>query len=212
MRTPLAVLRGELEALQDGIRPYTREAVDSLLGDVLRLNRLTDDLYQLSLSDLGALSYRKVPLDPVRILKEDIDALSAEARGKKLSVSLTDRLARPATIHADPDRLSQLYRNLLTNSINYTDCGGRLEIAVERRGNFLEVVFSDSEPGIPDSELPRLFDRFYRVESSRSRHHGGAGLGLAICANIVAAHNGAITAGPSRLNGLEIQVRLPLLT
>jgi two-component system sensor histidine kinase BaeS len=210
LRTPLAVLRGELEALQDGIRPLTRNAVDSLMNDVMRLHRLTDDLYQLSLSDQGALSYRKTLVDPVKVLKQDLDALASEFDSKQLRVHLTDKLATAIKIHADPDRLSQLYCNLLSNSLSYTDSGGQLAITVSQQADRLIMVFADSAPGVPAQELPRLFDRFYRVESSRSRHHGGAGLGLAICSNIVQAHNGTIKAQASQLGGLAIHIELPI--
>lgn len=210
LRTPLAVLRGELEALQDGIRPLTREAIDSLMNDVMRLHRLTDDLYQLSLSDQGALSYRKTQVDPVAVLKQDLAALASEFDGKQLTVHLTCKLASAVKIHADPDRLSQLYRNLLNNSLNYTDRGGTLDITVFQQANKLIMDFSDSAPGVAVQELPRLLDRFYRVESSRSRHHGGAGLGLAICSNIVQAHNGTIKAQASPLGGLTIHIELPI--
>lgn len=210
LRTPLAVLRGELEALQDGIRPLTRDAIDSLFGDVMRLNRLTEDLYQLSLSDQGALSYRKVHVDPVAILKENLAALKPEFQSKHIAVKWTNHLAGPVSIYADPDRLSQLYRNLLNNSNNYTDSNGELDITVFRMGDKLVLDFTDSEPGVPEHELPKLFDRFYRVESSRNRHHGGAGLGLAICTNIVEAHGGTIQAQPSPLQGLTIRIELPI--
>jgi two-component system sensor histidine kinase BaeS len=210
LRTPLAVLRGELEALQDGIRPLTKDAIDSLLGDVMRLNRLTDDLYQLSLSDQGALSYRKVHLDPVALLKEDLAALKPEFQNKQMAIQWTNNLTDPVSIYADPDRLSQLYRNLLTNSVNYTDSKGRLAITLSRESDRLVLNFSDSKPGVPEHELPKLFDRFYRVESSRNRHYGGAGLGLAICSNIVEAHNGTIQAQASPLNGLSIRIELPV--
>ncbi|MEY3288155.1 MAG: hypothetical protein RLZZ419_397 [Pseudomonadota bacterium] len=210
LRTPLAVLRGELEALQDGIRPLTTEAIDSLFGDVMRLNRLTEDLYQLSLSDQGALSYRKVYLNPVELLKEDVAVLKPEFQNKQITIKLINKLARSVNIYADPDRLSQLYRNLLTNSANYTDSHGKLAISIFRKGDKLVLNFADSEPGVPESELPKLFDRFYRLESSRNRHHGGAGLGLAICSNIVEAHNGTIQAQLSPLKGLTIRIELPI--
>jgi two-component system sensor histidine kinase BaeS len=210
LRTPLAVLRGELEALQDGIRPLTREAVDSLFGDVMRLNRLTEDLYQLALSDQGALTYRKTLTDPIATLKEDLAALMPEFNSKQLSVQVIDNTPGPVSLYADPDRLSQLFRNLLKNSINYTDSGGRLEITVSKKGNTLLIDFSDSAPGVPEQELTKLFERFYRVESSRNRNHGGAGLGLAICSNIIAAHNGLIKAHPSALGGLAIHIELPV--
>lgn len=210
LRTPLAVLRGELEALQDGIHPLTREAVDSLFSDVMRLNRLTEDLYQLALSDQGALTYRKTLTDPVATLKEDLAALMPEFNNKQLSVHLTDNLPAPVSLYADSDRLSQLFRNLLKNSANYTDSGGRLEITISKRGDMLLIDLSDSAPGVSGQELDKLFDRFYRVESSRNRNLGGAGLGLAICSNIIAAHNGVIRANASALGGLAIHIELPV--
>jgi len=210
LRTPLAVLRGELEALQDGIRPLTANAIDSLFGDVMRLNRLTEDLYQLSLSDQGALSYRKVHVNPVELLEDDLASLKPEFQNKQISIKWTNNLASPISIYADPDRLSQLYRNLLTNSANYTDSKGQLAITIFRKADKLVLNFSDSEPGVPEHELPKLFDRFYRVESSRSRYLGGAGLGLALCSNIVKAHNGTIQAQSSPLKGLTICIELPI--
>jgi two-component system sensor histidine kinase BaeS len=123
---------------------------------------------------------------------------------------LTNNLPGPIRIYADPDRLSQLYRNLLTNSANYTDNYGQLDITISREADKLVLNFSDSEPGVPELELPRLFDRFYRVESSRNRHHGGAGLGLALCSNIVEAHHGLIQAHTSPLKGLAIRIELPM--
>ncbi len=209
-RTPLAVLRGELEALQDGIRPLTAGAIDSLFGDVMRLNRLTEDLYQLSLSDQGALSYRKDHVDPVEILKEDLAALRPEFQKKQINIKWINNLSNPVSIYADPDRLSQLYRNLLNNSVSYTDSNGLLTISVFRKADKLVLNFSDTEPGVSEYELPKLFDRFYRVESSRNRYHGGAGLGLAICRNIVEAHNGTIQAQSSSLKGIVIHIELPI--
>jgi two-component system sensor histidine kinase BaeS len=210
LRTPLAVLRGELEALQDGVRPLVPEAIDSLCGEVMRLHRLTEDLYQLTLSDQGALSYHKAHIDPVAILKDDLEALKPEFQHKQIQVAFTDKLAGAVKIYADPDRLSQLFRNLLHNSANYTDVGGQLAIVISREAETLRLNFSDSFPGVPDHELPKVFDRFYRLESSRNRHLGGAGLGLAICNNIVNAHGGKIAAHASALQGLTIIIELPI--
>lgn len=209
LRTPLAVLRGELEALQDGIRPMDTTAVDSLLTDVLRLSRLTDDLYQLALSDQGALSYRKSVLNPKLLLQADLAALLPKFQQKGLQVKWEDDGNTAVELYADADRLSQLFRNLLTNSLNYTESGGCLRIRVVAKAGQWLVEFADTPPGVGEAERAQLFERFYRVEASRSRHHGGAGLGLAICRNIVAAHNGQITAEPSDLGGLAIHIALP---
>ena len=210
LRTPLAVLRGELEALQDGVRPLVPAAIDSLFGEVMRLHRLTEDLYQLSLSDQGALSYRKAHVNPVEILAEDLEALQPEFQRKHLQISVLNKLTSPVSLYADPDRLSQLFRNLLQNSANYTDAGGQLAIVLSRKADALLLSFSDSAPGVPDHEMSKVFERFYRLDSSRNRHLGGAGLGLAICSNIVNAHDGRISAHPSALQGLTIDIELPI--
>jgi len=208
LRTPLSVLRGELEALQDGVRPLSAASVDSLHADVLRLAHLVEDLYELSMSDVGALRYRKVPTEPLEVLEEDLDGMAGEFGRRRIAVELQDRLRGRAVIHADPDRLSQLFRNLLKNTLRYTDPGGRLLIGVGREGGRLTIDFQDSAPGVSVADLGHLFERFYRVEASRSRTHGGAGLGLAICRNIVEAHEGAIVARASPLGGLWVRVEL----
>lgn len=210
LRTPLSVLRGELEALQDGVRPLSRAAIDSLHSDVMRLSRLVEDLYQLSMADFGALSYRKALLDPVEVLEDDLKALEGEFHRRGIDVVLDDRLERSATLYGDADRLSQLFRNLLNNTLRYTEDGGALEIHIDRKASNLLLDFLDSAPGVPERELPRLFERFYRVETSRSRDLGGAGLGLALCRKIVEAHNGRISARSSPLGGLGIRIELPL--
>lgn len=210
LRTPLALLRAELEALQDGVRPLDAAAVAVLQTDVERLNRMVEDLYQLSVTDLGAMSYRKRAVDPVALLEDDAEALSGEFERRGLALAVRDDCGRAVTLHADPDRLSQLYRNLMQNSLRYTDAGGRLEVVAGLAGGRLTLDFDDSAPAVPAEAMARLFERFYRVEASRSRAHGGAGLGLAICRNIVEAHGGRIEARPSPLGGLGIHIELPL--
>ncbi len=211
LRTPLAVLRGEIEALQDGIRHPTPEAVHSLHGETLRLGRLVEDLYQLSLSDLGALAYRKRELDCAPLVSQAVEAFRAEfaAKGIALTSELGDGSGHP--LFADGERLRQLFDNLLENSLKYTDAGGKLFVRLEYTDTGATVHFQDSGPGVPPEALEHIFERLYRVEASRNRATGGAGLGLAICTNIVAAHDGAIQAMDSPLGGLWIKVTLPLI-
>jgi two-component system sensor histidine kinase BaeS len=209
LRTPLSVLRAELEAMQDGVRPLDLAGVGSLQSDVDRLSRLVEDLYQLSMTDLGAMSYHKRPVDPVALLRDDAESLAGEFERRGLGLAVRDEAAPAVTLHADPDRLSQLFRNLMQNSLRYTDAGGRLEIAASRRDGLLTLDFCDTAPAVPEDALPQLFERFYRVEASRNRALGGAGLGLAICRNIVEAHGGRIEARPSPLGGLCLHVELP---
>jgi two-component system sensor histidine kinase BaeS len=211
LRTPLAVLRGEVEALQDGIRQPTPDSIHSLHGEVMRLSRLVDDLYQLSLSDLGALTYRKEELDLAGMLTEVLVQYRPEFAQR--GITLTDNIPENcgAMVFGDPERLRQLFANLFDNVLKYTDKGGKLSVRLECHGNQTTVDMQDSAPGVPSSELERLFERLYRVEASRNRTAGGAGLGLAICRNIVDAHAGTITAQPSPLGGVWIRITLPLL-
>jgi len=210
LRTPLAVLLGEIEAIQDGIRPLSRESVDSLHQEVLRLARLVGDLYQLSLSDVGALSYRMENVDLAKLIREVTEPYAADFNSRGIAVKFTLAEERNAIVFADPARLQQLFANLLDNSLKYTDPGGRVEIRLTCSEREATVEVEDSAPGVSDVELERLFDRLYRVENSRSRSAGGAGLGLAICRNIAAAHEGSITAHKSSLGGVLIRVVLPL--
>lgn len=210
LRTPLALLRAELEALQDGVRPLDSAAVDALHGDALRLGRLVDDLYDLSMTDLGAQSYRKTETDPAQVLREDCEAFRPRFAAAGLALTLDDRLVQPVRLPADPQRLSQLFRNLLRNSLRYTDPGGSLAITLAGAAGGLAIDFQDSPPGVPPEALPRLFERLYRVEGSRSRDTGGVGLGLAIARNICEAHGGRIEARPAPQGGLWIHIDLPL--
>ncbi|MDP3479388.1 MAG: ATP-binding protein, partial [Desulfoprunum sp.] len=116
---------------------------------------------------------------------------------------------QPLTLFADPKRLRQLLANLLNNSLRYTDPGGRVRIDLTEEADHLLLRLQDSAPGVPEDALGRLFERLFRLEDSRNRAHGGAGLGLAICKSIVEAHDGTISAGTSALGGLEITLSFP---
>ncbi len=214
LRNPLGILRGEIEALLDGVRQPTPERLRSLHHEVLALGKLVDDLYELALSDLGALDYRKEPLDLLPLLAAALDAVQPRfvERGLALESHVTGTgSGKPILLLADYRRLGQLFANLLENSLRYTHPGGRLEIRIKRTERFVRIHFCDTAPGVPDESLGRLFERLYRVDKSRSRELGGAGLGLAICKNIVEAHGGVIQARHSPLGGLWLAVTLPLL-
>jgi two-component system sensor histidine kinase BaeS len=212
LRTPLAVLQGELEAMEDGVRPLTPASLKSLQTEVATLGKLVNDLYDLSLADIGALSYRKIDLDVMESIQSSLEAFRERLVERKihLEAELPDREA--PTILADPDRLRQLFSNLMENAIRYTDPGGILRVACHYGQGRIRIDFQDSEPGVPPELLSRLFERLYRVESSRNRASGGAGLGLAICRNIVEAHDGEIVARPSPLGGLWIEITFPPAT
>lgn len=208
LRTPLAILRGELEALQDGVRKATADSLASLQGEVLILTKLVDDLHQLSLSDSGALAYRKSRVDVIHLLQIAVAACRERfhLQGIQLSLSLPEQ----AMVFGDPDRLTQLFHNLIENSLRYTDAPGRLVISGLVQGSSLTLRWQDSAPGVDNEQLAKIFERFYRTEGSRNRASGGSGLGLPICLNIVEAHGGTLTASHSTLGGLQLAVVLPL--
>lgn len=212
LRTPLAVLRSEVEALQDGIREPTPERLNSLHGEIMALSKMVDDLFELSLYDLGSLKYRMEPLSPADIVEDVASGFQGrfEERGIDLRRSYSD-LPKIAVM-GDSHRLRQLFGNLLENSLRYTYAGGICEIAVSKTDTLAVLEFRDSAPGVPGESCERLFERFFRADSSRSRSLGGAGLGLAICRNIVEAHGGGIRAQASHLGGLRVRVELPLLS
>jgi len=204
LRTPLAVLRGELEAIQDGVRQFTPESVASLQAEVATLTKLVDDLHQLSMSDEGALA----PVDVVSLLEVAAGAFRERFASRNLTITMT--LPDSAVVFGDPDRLMQLFNNLLENSLRYTDSGGGMHLSATPEGNTLVIDFADTPPGVSDLQLGRLFERFYRTEGSRNRASGGSGLGLAICLNIVEAHGGKVRAAHSPFGGVSIKVELPL--
>ncbi|PKH20139.1 two-component system sensor histidine kinase BaeA [Enterobacterales bacterium CwR94] len=207
LRTPLAILRGELEAIQDGVRQLTPDSVVSLQSEVATLTKLVDDLHQLSLSDEGALTYRKQPTDLVNLLELVSGSFRARFQQHGLSISL--QLPAEAPVFGDPDRLMQLFTNLMENSLRYTDAGGGLQVTLQHDATGTTLLFDDSAPGVTDEQRVQIFERFYRAESSRNRASGGSGLGLAICQNIVEAHNGRMKAEHSERGGLQIVIHLP---
>lgn len=210
LRTPLSILRGEIEALQDGINQPDTSTFASLHQEVSHLQRLVGDLYDLSMSDNGALSYRKEALDIIALLRETLTLHSTQLQAQNLHIDTLGISLQPIKVLGDPQRLQQLFKNLLENSLRYTDKPGQLRVETRLLNGSVEICFQDSAPGVPDDALPRLFERLFRVEASRNRATGGAGLGLSICRNIVTAHEGTITAAHSALGGLEIRVSLPV--
>lgn len=210
LRTPLAILSGELQAMHDGIRPLTREALDSLRGECQRLTDLVEDLFQLSLADAGALEYRRQETDLAAVIRSaaDLHRHALEEHGLALELALTP--AAGLWVMGDERRLTQLFANLFTNACRYTDAPGRVRISGARENACWRIAFEDTAPGVPAAHLPRLFERLYRVEASRNRESGGAGLGLSIVESIVTAHGGAVEASASTLGGLAVLLRIPV--
>lgn len=206
LRTPVTVLAGELEAMRDGIRDCNEQQLQSLSQEVQRLRYLIDDLYELSVSDVGGLRYEFSELDLAQLIASVISSQAARAADQGLELQLR---ADKVLVNGDINRLDQLFLNLLTNSINYTDAPGRIDITVSLADDKAIIDIDDTSPGIDTAECLRLFEPLYRHESSRSRRTGGAGLGLAISRKVVEAHGGSIDASPSSQGGLHIHIELP---
>ncbi|WP_342116295.1 ATP-binding protein [Pseudoduganella sp. OTU4001] len=209
LRTPLTVIRGEIEALQDGIRKAGPEALQSLHAEVLRLNQLVEELHQLMLADAGELPCHMERIRLGAALKPTLERFRIRAADAGLALEWQLAANDPA-VHADPARLAQVLVNLLENSVRYTDKGGVIRVAVAATGGQAVLTVDDSAPGVPDGAHGQLFERLYRVDSARTRASGGSGLGLAICKALVATHGGSIEARPSQLGGLQVRINLPL--
>jgi len=215
LRTPIAILKGELEAMMDGVRPLSVEQINSAHQEVNHLQRLVADLHALTSADLGGMSYRKELVNVI----DFFNRASNKYQSYLSDAGLTFEFIPPntytkANVFADETRLSQLFENLINNCIKYVNTGSkvRLIITVNDIEKLINIVVEDDGGGVEERHLSLLFEPLYRVDDSRNRQTGGSGLGLSICAHIIKAHNGDIWAEQSELGGLAIHVSLPLQT
>ncbi|WP_018691136.1 ATP-binding protein [Algicola sagamiensis] len=212
LRTPISVLQAELEAIEDGIRPLTHERIHSLKSDLDRLTHVVKDLHHLALEDIGAQHYQFSSYDIVLLIRSSIERYQQQFIQQKIKVTLDNKLDGKAWVQLDQDRIHQLLTNLLSNSMKYTDHDGQLCVTLSRNQQWLEIAWEDSAPSVPEASLTLLFERLYRVDSSRQRTTGGSGLGLSIVKAIVERHGGSIHAEHSQLGGLKLRIRLPMET
>ncbi len=205
LRTPVSILQGELEAIQDGVREANKDAIYSLQQEARRLGSLINDLHELSLSDLGALSYEKGNIDLAELLTDFFDSTSGRINDAvvKLDLKLSES---GAFIFADAGRIEQMLNNLLQNTLRYTNTPGSLKVRLRKSEQNITLNWEDSAPSVSDEDLDHLFDRLYRVEKSRNRAKGGGGLGLSICKSIIEAHDGRISLFHSALGGLGVNI------
>ncbi|MCC7528361.1 MAG: hypothetical protein IT342_07550 [Candidatus Melainabacteria bacterium] len=209
LRTPIAILRAQVEAFQDGIQEVTPKTLQVLHTEIMGLSKLVDDLHWLARFDVGSLKHSFVPVDVVSTLQDVSDLFEERYAEKELTIDKSGITSESCTVYADNNRMRQVFINLLENSLRYTDKGGKLKFSIEKSPTAIVLRFDDSHPGIPDELMPKVFDRFFRVECSRSRELGGSGLGLAICKTIIEAHSGSINASKSDLGGIRIEIVLP---
>jgi two-component system sensor histidine kinase BaeS len=208
LRTPIAVIRAELEGMMDGLIAMDESAVRSLHEEMTRLTRLVDDLHQLTLADRGALTYTMSLVAVADVLQKTLAKHESLLLQRHFEVNFA-RISH-GNIQGDAERLTQLFDNLMQNTLRYTDSSqenpGQIEVTVKETNEAVIVQWQDSSPSVPADKIDKLFERLYRVESDRNRATGGSGLGLAICNSIVLAHHGEIAAEQSKLGGLLVNI------
>ncbi|HND07412.1 MAG TPA: ATP-binding protein [Candidatus Obscuribacter sp.] len=210
LRTPIAVLRAQVEAFQDGVQEVTARNLEVLHNEIMALSKLVDDLHWLAKYDVGQIKVSPSLTDVGAVLQDVVEALCERFEGKGLKIENTTGGAGKILANLDINRLRPVFTNLMENSLRYTDRGGILKISAESDGKELSLRFDDSAPGVSDEVLGRMFERFFRAESSRNRTLGGSGLGLAICKNNMQMLGGTIEASHSPLGGVRIELKMPL--
>jgi two-component system, OmpR family, sensor histidine kinase BaeS len=211
LRTPLANVRGYLEAVLDGLTPADRDLIASLHEEAVLLQRLVDDLQTLALAEARRLVLHREALDLAAIADQVAAGHShqAETAGIELVVQRHD--AAPLTVEADAGRLRQALGNLVSNALRYSAAGDRVTVRVLADEDDAVAEVADTGTGIAPDDLPHVFDRFWRADTSRTRETGGSGLGLAICSQLIEAHGGTVDATSTLGAGSTFTVRLPRL-
>lgn len=205
LRTPIATLQSHLEAMIDGIWEMDKKRLEVCHGEILRIQRIVQDLSRLAKYETEPLQYSR--FDMTQLFQGILASLEPEAIKKNISLAL--EASHPMDIEGDRDRLSQVAINLLTNGLKYTASGGQVLVALNDSDTSIEVRIEDNGPGINAEDLPYIFERFYRADKSRTRSTGGSGIGLTISKAIVDAHGGTISVHSAPGKGTRFTVRLP---
>ena len=207
LRTPLSNIRGYLEAIEDGVVEPSDEVFATIHEEALLLQQLVDDLQTLSLAEAGQLRLHREPTDLSALARQVVAGHGAQA--ESAGVRLDVQTAAVPEIAIDPARTRQVLGNLIQNALRHTPADGTVTVSVARAGEAIEVIVADSGEGIAAEHLPRVFDRFYRADSSRSRETGGTGLGLAIVQQLVETQGGETSIASTLGEGTAVTVRFP---
>jgi two-component system sensor histidine kinase BaeS len=205
-------LIGEIKALQEGIRKPDKASLSSLCDEAKHLSKIVNDLHYLSLSEAGDAPMAMDTIKPLPILSQAVYFYKNRMEQSGLDLNFhPDEASADLKMAGDQDRLMQLFANLLENALMHTSKPGELSIFQTNGEGDIRISFEDTGPGVTEPALPRLFERLYRADPSRSRRTGSTGLGLSICKSIVDNHGGTIVAKKSELGGLRIDIHLPLI-
>jgi two-component system OmpR family sensor kinase/two-component system sensor histidine kinase BaeS len=210
LRTPLTVLRGKLEGILDGVYPADQAHIIPALEETYLLERLVDDLRLLTLAESRQLPFEKKELDLNDLSRHVISLFQAQAEENRIQLELEGGDSHPQAL-LDPQRTEQVIGNLIGNALRYVPEGGRVWVDVRGDGDTVLVSVNDNGPGVPEEELPHIFNRFWRGDKSRTRASGGAGLGLAIARQLVEAQGGTISAANLPGGGLQVRCDFPAL-
>ena len=210
LRTPVTLIQGTIEGMIDGVFPMSAETLKSVHEETLRLSHLIDTLRELEIIESGELSFSPEGIDLRETIRKAISLFTVASTQKNITLDFVTSSETPSVAKGDYVRIGEVIYNLISNAIKYTPPDGKI-IVREESGTVDSVSFSveDSGPGIEQAERAHVFERFYRVDKSRSTESGGRGLGLAIASEIVKAHRGTITVGDSVLGGASFTVTLP---
>lgn len=206
LKTPLAVLQAQIEAMQDGIRKPTPEHFEAMLRQVTSLKKLTQDLADLAQAEAQQLTCYLAEVNPWNVVLQEVENFKPKFAQAHLSISVQ---GEGANLQLDIDRFKQIMVNLLGNSIRYTEAGGEVRVHTEQSATHWSVIVDDSPFGLTDEQLARLGERFYRVDDSRTRSTGGTGLGLALSGKIAQALGGKLSFEHSPLGGLRCKLTFP---
>ncbi len=210
LRTPLTVIRGTMEALQDGVLPAEPATFAQVELEAERLQRLVSDLQELSRVEAGAYTLEHNPISIETLVQTAVQRLGRQFQQKQIALTAYVSPSLPA-VQGDQDRLLQVLLNLLSNASQYTPAGGEVRLQAERHGDEVVISVKDNGIGIPKEHIGQLFTRFYRVDKSRSRQGGGSGIGLTIAKYLVEAHGGRIWAeSPGAGQGSTFAFALPI--
>jgi signal transduction histidine kinase len=211
LRTPVSHIRGQLEAIEDGLIQPDAKTFSSIYEESLLLSRLIDDLQELSLAEAGKLSLYRQATDVTQLVQKTADAIKTAAATKGIILT-TDLSSELPLCDIDSHRIEQVVRNLLDNALAHTPQGGAITISANNLDKFVEINVIDTGEGIPPEDLPNVFERFYRVDKSRTRATGGSGLGLTIAKRLVEVHGGKIGVESEAGKGSRFFFTIPVVS
>jgi len=209
LRTPLSNLRGYIEAIRDGVKKPDADTIHSLGEEATLLSRLVDDLQELSLAEAGELKLNCQAGDITELIKQTVPVVRSQAAAKGVSVSV-DLPGKLPAVDIDSHRISQVLYNLLENAVAHTNQGDSITVAARQQDNQVKISVVDTGEGIPAEDLANIFERFYRVDKSRTRATGGSGRGLTIAKRLVEAHGGNIEVNSKPGKGSSFTFTLPV--